>query len=414
MADEKQEITWHIPDESQATSLRIRILQIVFAAIIYLVVLWVFGARAMRLPGLAALVPIVVLFLLFTWRSSRRSELDDDNIRLSKAGLSWKDPSGQSGEVPRDRICGFRIGLDPDTMRAIPALTLVLVGGFESQPVELHEPASPARVRQFLSDELGLNEEKLSDEQFARRLRQTLETAIDYEPRSDAGQLLRYSLIGPARQASGVWSVATIDGRGDVSYDPARCCFQVGGTTHSELSSVKELLRYVEEDVLPTSDENVRELLARAEADAIERDRRSLIADVENAGIYFESDEYGCWKLQGTRQRLLSVCDWIEAAGRELEEAPLGARPQTRTLGGDMMRMDLQVSQNLWTDGMTIYGPNKFFVDVARQLRESIALAGVDSVTAVPPSDQWRQAPPFVLHVKSDGFDPTAQIAAHV
>ena len=68
-------------------------------------------------------------------------------------------------------------------------MTLILAGGFESQPVELYEPASPARVRQFLSDELGVAEQAVTDEQFARQLRQSLETALEGEPDAVASLL---------------------------------------------------------------------------------------------------------------------------------------------------------------------------------------------------------------------------------
>ena len=60
------------------------------------------------------------------------------------------------------------MGREEDTFRQVPALTLYLAGGFESQPIELHPPATAEAVRHFLT----------GDWQIAER---TAERGLDYD-----------------------------------------------------------------------------------------------------------------------------------------------------------------------------------------------------------------------------------------
>jgi hypothetical protein len=55
-------------------------------------------------------------------------------------------------------VLAFRIGREEDTLRQVPALTLYLEGGFESQPLELHPPATEERVREMLTGDWRLAE----------------------------------------------------------------------------------------------------------------------------------------------------------------------------------------------------------------------------------------------------------------
>ncbi len=405
------ELNWHIPMDDARRTWRLRWLRILIAALLYLATLWLFASRDMRLPGLAALVPMIAILLFFSWKASRRSGRDDDNMRLSKVGLSWKHPHGGTGEFRCENIRGFRIGLDPDTLRAVPALTLLLTGGFESQPIELYEPASPDRVRRYLSDTLGLAERPASDEQFARQLRFTLETALDGEPDSPARRLLRQALVRPSKSAAGTWRVASLPDGCDVFHDPLRSVYQVVSLARDEMeaSSVAELLTHIRRYALPRDESAAQALVAKLHHEKHAAEHQAFVDDVRAAGIYFEPDEQGRWHFEGSRERLMALCDSVEQAARQLQPAPLGARPSTRKLGGDVMRLKLQVGDRAWTDDETICGPREQLVELAAKMRESLTLAKVDSHQHVAAKAGSRQPLVVVLHVKRDGHDPAAQ-----
>ena len=70
----------------------------------------------------------------------------------------WLDGSGTEQVFRRGAVTSFHIGRDGDTLRPVPALTLHLHGGFESQPIELHPPATSDAVRRVLLDEWRIPE----------------------------------------------------------------------------------------------------------------------------------------------------------------------------------------------------------------------------------------------------------------
>jgi hypothetical protein len=142
-------LAWRIPTDASLHRRSAKMLQVAFAGSICLAAAFVFGAGKLHWPALVAggcLLLGAIAYWSWRWRRSRHNS---DNVWLDDDGLHWFDGSAAAG-LSRRQVEGFRIGLDPDTVRAIPALTLILVGGFESQPVELHAPAAPSTVRDFL------------------------------------------------------------------------------------------------------------------------------------------------------------------------------------------------------------------------------------------------------------------------
>ena len=100
--------------------------------------------------ALLGLIPLAVFMAYRRWLSYQRSMVGNDNVRIDEAGIHWIDAVGNDRLFRREDIHGFRIGRDADTLRPVPSLTLHLAGGFVSQPIELHLPATPAAVRDLL------------------------------------------------------------------------------------------------------------------------------------------------------------------------------------------------------------------------------------------------------------------------
>src|SRR6185369_17230195 len=63
----------------------------------------------------------------------------------------------------RGDMLGFRVAHEADTLRAIPALTVYLAGGFESQPIELYPPATQEAVREILAGAWRLEERSAAE-----------------------------------------------------------------------------------------------------------------------------------------------------------------------------------------------------------------------------------------------------------
>jgi len=114
--------------------------------------------------ALLGLIPLAVFMAYRRWLSYQRSMVGNDNVRIDEAGIHWIDAVGNDRLFRREDIHGFRIGRDADTLRPVPSLTLHLAGGFVSQPIELHLPATPAAVRDLLFVEWKVAEDELPAE----------------------------------------------------------------------------------------------------------------------------------------------------------------------------------------------------------------------------------------------------------
>jgi hypothetical protein len=109
-------------------------------------------------PALVGIVPVAVFAAYRKWLARQQAAAGPPNVWIDGAGLHWLDAAGQAQMFARQDVHSFRIGCDDDTTHPVPALTLSLAGGFESQPIELHPPATPNEVRRLLVDEWNLPE----------------------------------------------------------------------------------------------------------------------------------------------------------------------------------------------------------------------------------------------------------------
>jgi hypothetical protein len=158
-----EELSWRIPEESEAQRQRIGVMQVAIATLFFAAMVLGLAPRELILPALA--VTFVVAGLLL-WRNERKygpRRVRPPNVRLAARGVAWFDAQGQEHLFARERIEAFRVAQAEDTLRPVPALVLALAGGFESQPIELHEPATPANVRQLLGGRLGVPEQSAGD-----------------------------------------------------------------------------------------------------------------------------------------------------------------------------------------------------------------------------------------------------------
>jgi len=160
-------LSWHVPHEADPAILRVRLAQVGLASLVAALILLVAAPPPWREIGLVGLIPLALLMAWRHWRRHQQQLAGTPNLRLDARGLHWLDASGTPHLIPRHQVQAFRIGRDAQTLRPVPALTLYLAGGFESQPIELHPPATPEAVRDLLRTSWGLVERR--DEEPSRR-----------------------------------------------------------------------------------------------------------------------------------------------------------------------------------------------------------------------------------------------------
>jgi hypothetical protein len=151
-------LCWRVPTSGDPRQLRLALAHIGLASIVAALVLVFAGPRDWLVPGLVGLIPLAIFMAFLRWRRYQQLMAGDDNVWLDAAGLHWLDHAGQEQQFRRKDITGFRVGDSRETLRAVPALTLCLNGGFESQPIELHAPATASAVRELLGGSWGLVE----------------------------------------------------------------------------------------------------------------------------------------------------------------------------------------------------------------------------------------------------------------
>jgi hypothetical protein len=152
------ELRWRIPPEGDPGVLRIALAQIALATIVAALILLVAAPREIVGIGLVALLPVAVFMAYRKWFRYRQKLAGPENTWLDDAGIHWLDSGGKTQSLPRNEVVAFRIGPDDDTLRPVPALTLVLSASRESQPLELHPPATPDVVRRQLLDRWRITE----------------------------------------------------------------------------------------------------------------------------------------------------------------------------------------------------------------------------------------------------------------
>ena len=152
------QLSWRIPTRGDPRWLRFGLAQVGLATVVAALVLFAAAPRAWLGWALAGLIPLAVFMAYRRWLAYQRSLAGPDNVRIDTAGLHWLDARGQEQSIGRQSVLAFRVGREEDTLRPVPALTLHLAGGFESQPLELHPPATPDAVRDLLGRQWRLAE----------------------------------------------------------------------------------------------------------------------------------------------------------------------------------------------------------------------------------------------------------------
>lgn len=143
-------LSWRIPTSGDPRLLRLGLAQVGLASIVAGLVLAVTLPSEWLAPALGGLIPLAVFMAYRRWKRYQDSMLGDDNVWLDDDGLHWLDDQGRQKSLRRSQVVSYQIAASSETMRPVPALTFLLKGGFESQPIELHPPATPAAVRDRL------------------------------------------------------------------------------------------------------------------------------------------------------------------------------------------------------------------------------------------------------------------------
>jgi hypothetical protein len=147
-----------VPTAGDPRVLRLGLAQIGLASIVAALMLFVAVPREWLGLALLGLIPLAVYMAYRRWLAYQRSMAGSDNVRIDEAGIHWIDAASEDRLFRREDILGFTIGRDADTLRPVPSLTLHLAGGFVSQPIELHLPATPTSVRNLLLDQWKIAE----------------------------------------------------------------------------------------------------------------------------------------------------------------------------------------------------------------------------------------------------------------
>ena len=154
----QSELSWRIPTTGDPRLLRIGLAQVGLASIVAALILIVAAPREWMVPALVGLIPLDIFMAYRRWRAFHRSGGGANNVWIDDAGLHWVDAAGHERTFVREDVTSFSIGHDQETVRGVPSLTLQMSSGFESQPIELYEPATPQNVRALLTSHWNLVE----------------------------------------------------------------------------------------------------------------------------------------------------------------------------------------------------------------------------------------------------------------
>lgn len=346
---------------------------------------------------LIAIAAIVIVGLAMIYRARLPQPEEEANIFIDSEGLQWRGKN-EVGELNRAAMTGFRIGIDEELECAAPMVTFQLIGDWESQPLAIHEPASPAVLRKFLVEDLELAEKQLAEAELGDNIFRAINNGlIDCEDSiltSFAARWMRVNLQPPEPRGDNLWLVATIDSIGEIYYDDLACDYTiVNGDERESFYRLPELVEGITERA-PTNEERTQ--IAKHNDETIElREKEMFFADVESAGFLSECfDRDQTWLLEGTREGLLKLPAAMEQAAEELRTPPDYARPQQMTLGGAVMGVTIEKADWSYLGSRRITGTTERLKLLARQMREKIESANFgEKVFYEPPHDasgRWR------------------------
>lgn len=402
-------LAWRIPSDLSARW-RIRTLRVLVAGAIAIAVGMVLSSAASSWALLvvgAVVVAGTALLLARRWRRKAAQREQEDNVWLDDSGLHWRDGDAE-GTLPREQVEGFRLGLDPDTVRAIPALTLILVGGFESQPVELHWPATTVEVREFLTRRWSLKETSVDPQRLSVLLYRTFETALSAaDVPSEAEYLLLASLVEPHLQADGRWRVFRLPEGTVVFYDPGTAQLELSPPRGEDAYDLAGLVAVVDEQVLPTDEASRQKMLADAE-EAAGRDFEQRAADDARAvGFHRHTDEANRRLVfDASRTNLFSLAERIDDAAR-FTPPPVGARPIQVRIGGLAHGVTIEVNRYEGIADDVLCATPEMLRDVAEQLCRRLATSRTGDEISLPLTlggVRWT----LVFVVQPPEFDPGA------
>lgn len=105
--------------------------------------------EAQRWPAIVSV--FVVSLLIYAFGGGKKAPSSSEfNVWLDGEGLHWLGGNGEEQLLPRDAVVGFWIGDSTSTHRSVASLVLILRNDFISQPLEIHDPVTPAAVRAWL------------------------------------------------------------------------------------------------------------------------------------------------------------------------------------------------------------------------------------------------------------------------
>lgn len=381
-------------------------LQVAFAGSICLAAAFVFGAGKLHWPALVAggcLLLGAIAYWSWRWRRSRHNS---DNVWLDDDGLHWFDGSAAAG-LSRRQVEGFRIGLDPDTVRAIPALTLILVGGFESQPVELHAPAAPSTVRDFLVQHWRLPEIEPSPARQQELLYRTVASAlVERTAIGDAERLLLDCLIAPTLDEHRQWAVFQLPDECGVAFDPQACRFHVVADTGRGMT-LEELVDYVDSSVLPENREAREEFLVRVESSAFQDRQFGELADARQIGFrWTDEHEARRWRFHGRPGSLLHFAERLARIAEQHQPPPPGARPALVRIGGLFHGISVEVNRYDGVAGDVLCATPDKLREISADVRSALEGAAADETIEVPVflgGERWTLAFSIVAD-KNGGF----------
>jgi len=151
-------LLWRVPTHGDPRLLRLALAQVGLGTIVAALVLLVAAPRDWLAPALVGLIPLAAIMAFRRWRAYQRALVGQDNVCIDATGVHWLERDGQERAFSRSDVLGFAIGRDEDTLRPVQSLTLDLAGGFESQPIELHPPATAEAVREVLREKWNVVE----------------------------------------------------------------------------------------------------------------------------------------------------------------------------------------------------------------------------------------------------------------
>ncbi|QDU98063.1 hypothetical protein [Lignipirellula cremea] len=403
------ELGWRIPIEERPPGFRRAFLRVLLASVASLCVLWFFGDDTLRVYGLVAVGLAATGTLVWLYLRTPTPGPPEENVWLTPAGLRWKNEHGGHGELSRETMQSYFLGLDPEAMRGLPALSFRLVSGLESQPIPLASPASPERVRQYLEEQLELPEQPLAEDAFRQRLKIALDAGLSWRGESLEAELLRLSLIDPVRQPNGAWRVFRVRELGAIDFLPHSLQF-VLEPEHGEpvaLPVLDDAADYVAEHCLPEDPHEFREMRGRIDEELTHRHQQAMRSDAQAAGFFTHCDDVQqTWIFKGTADALGRICDGLDEAAATLKPAEMGERPPRLELGGAAMPLTIQVEDFTWQGSGSFAGPPHRHRELAAAIRKKLqGKKPGDTFRIEPPNDaaeRWK----LQFHVTDSNYDP--------